>query len=434
MPAGGSGALTDAEVAAHAAEALEFAAWLLTDAQVAAADTPHRRRQPRARSRRARGPPPAPSPTGGAPRAAAHPDRKAPAPMALLTQFRWALGATAVLLAAAWAYGGAAALAVAAILAVLEVSLSFDNAVVNAGTLRTMSPRWQRLFLTVGILIAVFGMRLLFPLLIVGITAGLGPGEVFSLALDKGDPNTPGSYGYLLSQAHPQIAAFGGAFLLALFFTFLFEDKELTWLSWLERPLARAGKLDYLPVMATLAVLLAVAAWFSDGHGPTVMTAGVLGLLTYLAVSGLGNLFSHTAEDGAPTGGGTAPAAVGKQAFFLFCYLEVLDASFSFDGVIGAFAITPDPILIMIGLGIGAMYIRSATVYLVRQGTLDTYEFLEHGAMWAIGALAALLLAGLTVEVPEALTGAVGLAFIVAAVASSVARTRRLAAGVRPAA
>src|ERR1700744_2209862 len=103
-------------------------------------------------------------------------------------------------------YGGATGLALTAILAVLEVSLSFDNAVVNATVLVRMNPFWQKIFLTVGVAIAVFGMRLLFPLLIVGITAKLSPAEAIRLALDKGDPNTPGTYGYLLKQAHPAIA------------------------------------------------------------------------------------------------------------------------------------------------------------------------------------------------------------------------------------
>ena len=101
-----------------------------------------------------------------------------------------------------------------------------------------MSPFWQKIFLTVGVAIAVFGMRLVFPLLIVGITAKLNPVEAVRLALEKGNPDTKGTYGYLLHQAHPAIAAFGGMFLLMLFLDFVFEERELTWLSWVERPLA----------------------------------------------------------------------------------------------------------------------------------------------------------------------------------------------------
>ena len=98
-------------------------------------------------------------------------------------------------------------------------------------------------------------------------------------------------------------------------------------------------------------------------------------------------------EERCPAGGpnGATRASVlatGKAAFALFCYLEVLDASFSFDGVIGAFAISTDILVIAAGLGIGALFIRSLTVWLVRQGTLDEYVFLEHGAHYALGALA----------------------------------------------
>jgi hypothetical protein len=342
-------------------------------------------------------------------------------------------------LVAGYLYGGAKGFALAAILAVLEVSLSFDNAVVNATVLVRMSPFWQKIFLTLGVAIAVFGMRLVFPLLIVGITAKLGPIEAIRLALDKGDPDTPGTYGYLLHQAHPAIAAFGGMFLLMIFLDFVFEEREITWLSWLERPLARIGKLDQLSVVIALGAL-ALAAYTLGDHADThthqristVLVAGVLGIGTYLLVSGLDSFFEGAEQDDeeleATLEKKKALHVVGKQAFFLFLYLEVLDASFSFDGVVGAFAITSDPIIIAIGLGIGAMFIRSLTVFLVRKGTLSEYVYLEHGALWAIGALAVILLITIEYEVPELVTGLIGVAFIGAALASSIARNRRAAA------
>jgi uncharacterized protein len=342
-------------------------------------------------------------------------------------------------LVAGWLYGGGKGLALAAILAVLEVSLSFDNAVVNATVLVRMSPFWQKIFLTIGVAIAVFGMRLLFPLLIVGITAKLGPIEAIRLALDKGDPDKHGTYGYLLHQAHPAIAAFGGMFLLMIFLDFVFEEREITWLSWLERPLARMGKLDQLSVVIALGAL-AVAAYTLGNHADTathqristVLISGVLGLATYLLVSGLDSFFEQEEDAEEDELEKTlerkkALGVIGKQAFFLFLYLEVLDASFSFDGVVGAFAITSDPIIIAIGLGIGAMFIRSLTVFLVRKGTLSEYVFLEHGALWAIGALAVILLITIEYEVPELVTGLIGVGFIGAALVSSIARNRRMA-------
>ncbi|MEP7177884.1 MAG: DUF475 domain-containing protein, partial [Pseudonocardiales bacterium] len=160
-----------------------------------------------------------------------------------LKTFGASLAIAAIGLALGFIYGGPTGLAVTAILAILEVSLSFDNAVVNATVLVRMSPFWQKIFLTVGVAIAVFGMRLLFPLLIVGITAKLTPNEAIRLALEKGSAHEKGTYGYLLHQAHPAIAAFGGVFLMLIFLDFILEEREITWLTWLERPLARIGKL-----------------------------------------------------------------------------------------------------------------------------------------------------------------------------------------------
>jgi len=357
---------------------------------------------------------------------------------------------TAFGLLLAFLYGGTTGLAIAAILIVLEISVSFDNAVVNATVLGQMSTFWQKLFLTLGVLIAVFGMRLAFPLIIVGITAHLSPTEAVSLALEKGSVDDPGSYANLLHDAHPAIAAFGGMFLLMLFLDFIFEERDITWLSWLERPLARIGKLDQLSVVVASVLLLIAATQFApEDKVVSVLMSGVLGMVTYILVNGLSGLLEeHEAphiDDDDDSGSellpspSAEPAAIsrarangelalktGKAAFFSFLYLEVLDASFSFDGVIGAFAITSDPIIIAIGLGVGAMYIRSLTVYLVRKGTLADYVYLEHGALWAIGSLAVLLLLTIKYEIPEVVTGLIGVGFIAAALASSVRRNRRI--------
>ena len=213
----------------------------------------------------------------------------------ILKTFRWSFVITVIGLGLAFLYGSTTGLAVAAILAVLEISLSFDNAVVNATVLERMSPWWQRIFLTVGVLIAVFGMRLIFPLLIVGITAHLSPVEAVRLALEKGNPDKPGTYGYLLHDAHPAIAAFGGMFLLLLFLDFIFEERDLTWLSWIERPLARIGKLDQLSVVVALLALFVVSEVVApENKISTVLGAGVLGIVTYLLVNGLGELFAGT--------------------------------------------------------------------------------------------------------------------------------------------
>ena len=351
----------------------------------------------------------------------------------VLRIFGPSLAVTVISLVVAFLYGGPQALFLCVILGILEVSLSFDNAVINATVLRRMSEFWQKIFLTVGILIAVFGMRLVFPLLIVWVASGLGPIAALDLALNPPAdgaayfPDGSASYETLITDAHPQIAAFGGMFLLMLFLHFMLEEREIKWLKWLEVPLAKAGKLDQLEVVVATALLLITATVIApDDKVSTVMIAGALGMITYIAVNGLGEMFHGPEEDEVPTGGPSGLAkATGKAGFFLFLYLEVLDASFSFDGVIGAFAITSDPIIIALGLGfIGAMFVRSITIYLVRKGTLNDYVYLEHGAHWAIGALALILLYSIGTHVPEVITGLVGIALIGAAFASSVYRNR----------
>lgn len=346
--------------------------------------------------------------------------------------FGWSTAVTVAALFGALAIGGPEYLAIVAILIVLEVSLSFDNAVVNAKILVRMSSFWQTIFLTVGIAVAVFGMRLLFPLLLVAVTAGMGPIEVVHLALQGGDG--PGSYAAAIHDAHPAIAGFGGMFLGMLFLDWLFDqEREHHWLTWLERPIARIDHLEQLSVIVASIGLVLAATLLADGSAGTVMISGVLGIVTYLVVNGLGAKFEAAGVEEAVSAGRTAGRpgsseavrATGKAGFFLFLYLEVLDASFSFDGVVGAFAITQDIIVIAIGLGVGAFWIRSLTIYLVRRGTLDSYVYLEHGAHWAIGALSVLLLLTIAYAVPELVTGLIGVAFIAAALLSSAVYNRR---------
>jgi uncharacterized protein len=329
-----------------------------------------------------------------------------------MTTFTWTAAAAG--LVAAFAWGGFPSLIVAVLLSVMEVSLSFDNAVVNAAVLRRMSLKWQRRFLTWGILIAVFGMRLLFPIVIVAVAAGLGVVEVAELALRE-----PARYSAHLKEAHIPIASFGGLFLLLVFLDFVFDSaKEVHWLAGIERRLAVAGRLDSIAVGVALATLMLVQLALPAGDRLTAMIAGVAGVATYIAVKGLAGLCSEPRAAGVAARSGAAG----------FLYLEVLDASFSLDGVIGAFAITTDVVIIMIGLAIGALFVRTLTVSLVRRGTLEEYRYLEHGAHWGIGALALIMLVGLRIEVPELVTGLVGVSLIAMAFGSSVRYRRQQSA------
>lgn len=338
--------------------------------------------------------------------------------------FTWSLLVTAVGLALAvwlgWSRGGmAGALSfglIAAVLAVLEISLSFDNAIVNANKLDGMAPVWRQRFLTWGILIAVFGMRIVFPLAVVVIAAGIGPWDAIRLAAAE-----PDEYARIMEEAHLSITAFGGTFLMmvALGF-FIDEEKEIDWIGGLERRLRRAAGVQGLQVGLVLVVLVSFASVLDPIETGIFLFSALLGLLSYLALDMLGNWLDAEQEvAGAARAGGLGA----------FLYLEVLDASFSFDGVIGAFAVTKNLFLIAIGLGIGAMYVRSMTIMLVEKRTLAEFRYLEHGAFYSILVLSVLMYAQAVVHVPEAITGLLGAALIGVALWSSVRHNRALREG-----
>lgn len=290
-------------------------------------------------------------------------------------------------------------------LSLLEVSLSFDNAVVNASVLQDMDEKWQRYFLTWGILIAVFGMRLVFPIAIVAVTASLSPLSVINLALDD-----PIQYSLALAESHVQVTSFGSMFLLLTFLTFLCDEgKTLHWWEVIEEKLVEIGKLESVEIIIAILVLLAFQSFLPEEQRLDSLIYGLSGIVLFVSVDSLSNIMDPKAA-----GVVTRSGAMG------FIYLEILDASFSFDGVLGAFAITNDIVIIMLGLAIGAMYVRSLTVYLVRQGTLQQFAFLEHGAHYAIGALAVIMLISLYVHIPEVITGLIGITFIVLSLISSV--------------
>ena len=319
-------------------------------------------------------------------------------------------------LAAWWGFerGGSAgmlqALGIAAILCVMEVSLSFDNAIVNASILKNWNAFWQEMFLTLGMLIAVFGMRLLFPLLIVSFAADISLAQVWTLGLTR-----PEEYARHLTDHHAEVAVFGGMFLLLVFLNFLLDEKkELHWLGHFEEKISAFGKIASISVMLAIISLLVSMTMVGPDRQLAVLIAGLWGILTYVAVDVISSLLEKE-EDDPKVGDMIKRGGAGG-----FLYLEVLDASFSFDGVIGALAITKDIVIIMIGLAVGAMFVRSMTVYLVRKGTLEKFVFLEHGAHYAIGILALIMLASMKFHIPEIFTGLIGVAFILASLWSSI--------------
>lgn len=295
----------------------------------------------------------------------------------------------------------------AGVLSILEVSLSIDNAIVNATILKKMTPVWQRRFLVWGIFIAVFGMRLIFPLLLVAVVAQINPWDAFVLAASK-----PHEYAKLMTSAHVSLAAFGGSFLMLVSLDYFFRShKKVFWIKFIEEPLSSLGRLDTAEIAFTLMVIYFFSTLQPGGDQKTFLVSGLWGTVTFILVDGLGHFLHQPGSS--------------KASMSLFLYLEVLDASFSFDGVVGAFAITHNLFIIMIGLGVGALYVRTLTIILVEKGTLLEFIYLEHGAFYAIGILSLIMFTGTVQHIPEIFTGMIGIILIGLSLLSSIRYNRK---------
>jgi len=316
---------------------------------------------------------------------------------------------------AGYSIGGFEALFLISVLAVLEVSLSFDNAVVNATVLRDMDAIWRKRFLTWGILIAVFGMRIIFPIAVVSVVATVSPWAALQIAIED-----PSQYQMLMESAHISLMGFGGAFLLLVGLNFfLSEDKDDHWVNAIERPLLYIGKFKFAAeILTVLGVLLIAGVFLSGAEQSSFLMSGACGIVTFTAIDKIASLMEHREES---RSGQNATKVAAKGGLGMFLYLEVLDASFSFDGVIGAFAITTNLFIIAIGLGIGALFVRSLTIMLVEKNTLEEYRYLEHGAFYAIIALAIIMFLKTFSHVPEVVTGLIGAGFIAMAFIHSLA-------------
>lgn len=299
----------------------------------------------------------------------------------------------------AYMYGGFPVLLTVLMLCALEISVSFDNAVVNAKILGEMDEKWRKRFIIWGIPIAVFGMRLLFPILIVSIAASLTMWQAATMAISD-----PVAYHHALQANEHTIFAFGGAFLLMVFLSWFFdEDKDIHWIKHLEANRVTLA----LSKMNSISLIIASIAGIILIHYTNSTSVGIAyfsGIILFAILHSLDDIFSTN---------GVRSGVLG------FIYLEILDASFSFDGVIGAFALSSDIFVIMVGLGIGAFYVRSITIHLVNAGTLTQFKYLEHGAHYAIGALALIMFLKMFTEINELIVGGLGIAFIVVSIFTS---------------
>jgi uncharacterized protein len=325
--------------------------------------------------------------------------------VAFLFRTYWlALLATLLIWLAVFLWDGWSALFLVVVLTMLEFTFSADNAVINSKVLTTMSATWQRLFMTVGIFIAVFLVRFAMPIFIVMLTAGLSFGAVFDLAL-----NHPQDYEHELTKAEPIINAFGGTFLLMIALSYFIDyEKKTHWLKWLESHLGKLGRFDNI---TTFIMLLASVIFFfttEAAHQTAVLIGSITAMTLHIGLGLMEAVFEKSKRHTL-----SLKPKVGLAALAAFMYLEVLDASFSLDGVIGAFAITNNVLIIIAGLGAGAVWVRALTVHMVRAKTLSKYIYLEHGAHWAIAFLGtAMLLHLYDIILPEWIVGSLGLVLI----------------------
>lgn len=307
---------------------------------------------------------------------------------------------------------GLSALILVLILSVLEMTLSADNAVVNSRVLMRMSHFWQKMFLTVGIVMAVFVVRFLFPILLVALATSLSMGEVYELAL-----NDPTKYGEHLKQASPMVDSFGGMFLLMVALYYFIDKnrpKQTIWLHSLESGFLRIDKVPVARLLSVAGVYALIVGFAPEEVRGTVALSAGIGIMTFLGMHGLTQLIEKFSDQK------DTVQRTGFAAFSLFMYLQVLDASFSLDGVVGAFALTNNIFIIMAGLGVGALWVRAMTLHMVERNTLSKYRYIESGAHWAILALAIVMILKLFhIELPELIVGTIGLAFVGGAVYAS---------------
>ncbi len=269
-------------------------------------------------------------------------------------------------------------------LALFESVTGIDNAIINSETLSGMKPRARRWFLTWGILIAVFGVRGALPWLIVWIMApGLSPWQAFTASL-TGDPAALQA----IKASAPILLIGGGVFFIFLFFNWIFIEPKTFGLPG-ERTIARHGVWFY----AVVSILLTIIVWHALHTSPMLAFGAVMGSTAFFITHG----FRKYAEERERLllRGEAGMSDVGK-----ILYLEVIDMTFSIDGIVGAFAFTLSVPLILIGNGIGAIVVRQLTYFGVER--IRRYVYLKNGAMYSILFLGVVMLAhGFGAHVPE---------------------------------
>ncbi|MFZ3116448.1 MAG: DUF475 domain-containing protein [Syntrophales bacterium] len=259
-------------------------------------------------------------------------------------------------------------------LALFEIIISIDNAIINAEVLATMSRRGRKWFLTWGILIAVFLVRGLLPWIIVWVsTPSLGFMGSFTASFSS-DPAVIKA----IQDSSPILLVGGGTFLVFLFFHWLFlEPKHYGLIG--ERFIEKQGAWFF----ALVSILLVTIVWMAIKVNPLMALGAVIGSSAFFISHG----FKENAEQAEKKmiEGSSAMSDISK-----IFYLEVIDMSFSIDGVLGAFAFTFIIPLILVGNGIGAIVVRQLTVANIDR--VKKYKYLKNGAMYSIFTLGCVMI------------------------------------------
>ena len=285
---------------------------------------------------------------------------------------------------------------IACSLGVTETSMSMDNSIVNAPLVRDLTPFWKKNYLLFGMPVAVIGMRFCIPVLFVGVASGLGFYGALHLAFTD-----PTAYSEHLSNSKFLIVGFGSTFLALLGSDFFFDaEKEVHWI-FLERIFSKLGNIPGFKYFVAGLIALVGGFLISNDIGMYLKyeIAAVIGMMSFIFIKAIG----HFAEKlNRPGIGG----------LIKFIQIEVIDASFSFDGVISAFAITNDIIQIAIGLGIGAVWVRTFTKMMSESKSFAELPYIGSGAFWNITALVPLMIIGVRFDIPEWVPGLVAVLII----------------------
>jgi hypothetical protein len=308
--------------------------------------------------------------------------------------------------------GDLAAVAAAVSLIFLELGLSMDNAVVQADKVKSMNPFWKTVFFWVGIPVAVVGMRFAFPLGLVSSIEGISFLDAYHLAVQS-----PDKFAASLLSAHATIASFGGCFLLLTAIQFYGGDeREYTWIPGVEHILSSIYVVRGLEFVAVLAAILIS---YQDSHELSVVFGGLAGCILFVVMSALKQAMEHL--DSSLGNATNALLKVLQGGLAGFIYLELLDSAFSVDSVLGALAVSHNVWVVAIGLGVGAMFVRQLTLWMVETGATAEFKYLPNGAFFSILCLALYSFVSINpaYELPDWAVALTSVGFIVASLITS---------------